>query len=1507
MKENLQKFKNPWDALRAYNAGWNQNNWNNPETQNYVPTIQQKLKDNQQWETVSPNQSQTTPQQTTAPSTDGWSTVGTTSPQQPTSTALGAFGRGAETSALPTLGGLAAFTPGMEAGGAAGLAIGGPPGALIGGLAGGLATSMGAGYAVDKLQQYLLNKFPGAAKALGISQPQLQADVQQHPYAAFAGGLAPQALALRPSLEALTTAKGLIGAGAGAVIGGGQEAARELVNKEGLDTKKIAMATAAGALMNKPTFLGKAIGMGGPAEADTATTAASKIEATEAAKQANTPLAPGEQGQLFSQQETPATVSWLPEKPLDEAIAEDQQAQVNKRQMNLQLEQNPQTYYAGQEGVTAIHPDELTPFIEHTQNLTKAEQQSEPVQGNLFDEQYMQKLDQYGGQAEPKVLAPEEFAQTMKNIAGEPTTRFELPDNMEEAYNKYLDTVSDQQGSLFDPKTIADNFVQLSKQESVNRMLADNPVVSNLKNKVQAQSNRVDTLRAQNAPIDTLNRAQAALDKSQAKLDKTTQNIGKTLLGKNTTTLLPYSKDGVIYMNSGLPLPDWIKNGLTGLLQKFHGLVFRTLNSVLRGPRQINSLADTVHAGIKGAIDKQANKVWETNTNQNAAQVLRNLPLVDRNREAVRDFIPSDQKPVEEIAQMAREAPDVKMNKATENVLQGGLMMSVYTHNPLIKYTFDSFNRATKVADAAVKEFLTDRKTGLKPLVQKMNGAERAEIHGLMDRNEGIREFTPQELQAGGFNSKQIQYYQRFQEVMHQAWMRFNEGRAALGLPEVSRRVAYMAGRFMGDFRQLVFKKGTNEVVGFLGHNNKWTLQAIQKHFESMNPGEYDYGKIELMKSDQSRGMNRFNGYQNVLDFLSKTNADVSKIMDAYQSYLTQDSNRLMGAPKHALFKKETPVFGAEGKKAWLDMQTNADQGMKSQLQHAENMFRWSEMQKAAVKTSELLKDSTIDKPRAKEIADNYMHHALGQSSTALSKAFNSMLDGVSSATGFGPTYFRKFNSSQKSALLQMFLGWFRIPHSLINLTQYVQSNPAVMALLKARGLELPGGENMALDSGKGLMSSMKYWTKQKLDPFEQQAFDYAKKNQVFDIQLTSHLQDINKSRMSEWFREVTEANITYPEAAIRTSSFMTYAHMLRDAGLSTEEALGAADNLTKFSMVDYRPLERPQIYGHMGILGDISSTLTRFKMNQLSQYLIMGKEAGQGHVLPLATLAASSIALAGVTGLIGYNYANELYQLISTRVFDKPDSLDGLVMRNLPEWAEWGVFSKLGINLTASFSNADLIPNDPWAALFPTADTIAQIGKSAIDAARFGDVQSLKKLGYNIAPTSMKGIMENTMFSSPSNIKGPNGEPLTNFYNPQSGKLQTRRTNYDKILRDLAFRPVNESIENKQTQVVNAIEGKESGGSAGTTGGYSALRQKVMERVQHGIEAGNLTNQQLAQYAKQYSGFQGDPNEFASSIQKFMMDRQRTALERAKGIPAGSNLRELYRYKTYMENEPKK
>lgn len=43
MKENMAKFKNENDALKAYNGGWDKSRWNNPETANYVGRVRGKM------------------------------------------------------------------------------------------------------------------------------------------------------------------------------------------------------------------------------------------------------------------------------------------------------------------------------------------------------------------------------------------------------------------------------------------------------------------------------------------------------------------------------------------------------------------------------------------------------------------------------------------------------------------------------------------------------------------------------------------------------------------------------------------------------------------------------------------------------------------------------------------------------------------------------------------------------------------------------------------------------------------------------------------------------------------------------------------------------------------------------------------------------------------------------------------------------------------------------------------------------------------------------------------------------------------------------------------------------------------------------------------------------------------------------------------------------------------------------------------------------------------------
>lgn len=163
-----------------------------------------------------------------------------------TSTKLGAAGRGVAEGTIPGVGGLGA---GLAAGAA--LAPLGPVAAL----GGGLAVGMGAGYGLGKLQDWVFDLL-GMREGKGLmSREQAATDEAQHPYAKFAGELAPAAVLLRPGG---TLAQRALGAG----IGGGVTAASEYVQHGEVDPVKVAMGAGFGGALPNVNRVGAKFGGG---------------------------------------------------------------------------------------------------------------------------------------------------------------------------------------------------------------------------------------------------------------------------------------------------------------------------------------------------------------------------------------------------------------------------------------------------------------------------------------------------------------------------------------------------------------------------------------------------------------------------------------------------------------------------------------------------------------------------------------------------------------------------------------------------------------------------------------------------------------------------------------------------------------------------------------------------------------------------------------------------------------------------------------------------------------------------------------------------------------------------------------------------------------------------------------------------------------------------------------------------------------------------------------------
>lgn len=159
--------------------------------------------------------------------------------------AMGSAARFAARSAAPVVGG--ALT-GAGLGGVGGT-LAGPIGTVVGGVGGSV---LGAG-AVAMGQEEMLKHMSEDMKAkFGQADWQLESAANEHPYASFAGSLAPSLLLGKPSFKAAST----IGNGALGAIG---EGAQQFMTGEQLDPTKILLAGGAGALTAAPNRLGRMV------------------------------------------------------------------------------------------------------------------------------------------------------------------------------------------------------------------------------------------------------------------------------------------------------------------------------------------------------------------------------------------------------------------------------------------------------------------------------------------------------------------------------------------------------------------------------------------------------------------------------------------------------------------------------------------------------------------------------------------------------------------------------------------------------------------------------------------------------------------------------------------------------------------------------------------------------------------------------------------------------------------------------------------------------------------------------------------------------------------------------------------------------------------------------------------------------------------------------------------------------------------------------------------------
>lgn len=903
-----------------------------------------------------------------------------------------------------------------------------------------------------------------------------------------------------------------------------------------------------------------------------------------------------------------------------------------------------------------------------------------------------------------------------------------------------------------------------------------------------------------------------------------------------------------------------------------------------------NKLADMM------AVAPKDKKPIEVVQNENVKSI--KVPGLES---AVSDFAFYD-KPMPEILDMAKNSPDIPntgLERASHQLQAGGLFESLKTRNPVVKYTYERITRAFQEATQQVKTNLTDPVTGLKGYMRKLSPEQKGEIHAAMMLHEGQRVLTADELSKAGFSESQIAYYNKYRELSGQFFKDINARREAMGLTKMDERVAHVAGRFMGDFSRMVFKEG--KVVGRISGSTKWELERASKFIQEQHPdwqmGQHEYNGIGKGRS----AADRFGGLMEAINFIEKADGDVKALMDSYRDYLKNDAVNYLNATRHAKAKtvQAGGVIGSEGHKPWLDTVKNAEEGMKAQLAYFEQGYQWMAMEKAVNDIKPMLSDEAVVKqaPNAVKWAQQYVDHAMGRNQGAISDGINSLMNNIGRVSGVGHSNILKLNANIKHLMMQKFMGLGNIPFTVTQLLQPFQSHPAMLRLLHNRGLEFHTSKAQ-LDATNTYINAILHENgSAKLSDFERAAMTYADQMGIFDVKMTDHTKDINVSKFKEGYDKLADINITAPEHLTRGMSFLFYSHILRDAGVPAKDIFGAAENMTNMTMVNYHPIERPMGYAKLGWLGDIASTLTRYKHNQWSQAAFYAREGIRGDngaiksSAPLATFLGTSLAFGGLMGFFAFQEADAAYQLFMEKVMKKPDNLTNQVLNSdMPDVLTHGLFSTLGLDMTTRFSSANVIPDSIPQALLPYGsavwDMAENTGRFVLDPT---SETKAKQAFKSLAPQSVQGLLENKLFTE----KKADGKNL--YVNatagPNMGRGRVERSDSDMALRAFGFRNIGESKELAQNYANSQIEK-----------GHSNIVDSLLTKAKYAAMDDSLNGMKLQKYIRDAAEHGESPDAFIGKLTQWSMDRQLTQKQQQllrnaqKGFKGAFNLQEQKR-----------
>ena len=618
---------------------------------------------------------------------------------------------------------------------------------------------------------------------------------------------------------------------------------------------------------------------------------------------------------------------------------------------------------------------------------------------------------------------------------------------------------------------------------------------------------------------------------------------------------------------------------------------------------------------------------------------------------------------------------------------------------------------------------------------------------------------------------------------------------------------------------------------------------------------------------------------------IAKHDPEFAKWKEIADTRIAENTAKLYGVDKH--FLEKAGVEGYRGNQPWKSEMANAKEGLLSEIEHLNSVFKYATQQEFVNNAKKIVSDPRMqDKKHTLNWVDSYTKHVTGEGLNPVGAGMNSIVDGVFRGLGLGGNIPHKTSQAIRTVAQSMVLNISNGRYATVNTLQILNAIPEMAKVMADAGLG-PLDITSAMTNGSIARSTLgvaallgKNLDDAPIAPHLIEAYKWGQEHGIHHYTETVNSREVLDSKAVHYAKKVGAWPSTVPEWLTRPTAFLWFVDLFHKSGLRGEELYTKARGATDYALANAVKEEKASIYTSLGIMGNHIGELKNYSHNIADQYTTRVLEA-KDHKLALATSVGIGLLTAGVSGTMFYQEADAISQWLTGKT--------------LREHAGWmgknhyiydGVISATsGSDWQSSFSMADGLadPTKPWETIAGVSVMkMLKMGMAGYEYATDPSHAHLAELAKNTIG-GLQGVVEDKMLTSPEGyVLDKKGQHK--YESPRTPEERNKRA-------IMGVRPLRERIEDESLYARDKAMKK-----------INEKDKKYLEALVAGL---NFNDPAAVQRA--LNGFidnKGDLDKLSNIIDKNELEAYVSARQRHGGIDPGDSLTTIRRWMNYNESK---